>query len=594
MNRIDRKSNRPLIFAFRLYLFLGEILARIRLINVENYRCIQQLKWFPGQGLNCLIGPGDSGKSSVLDAIDLCLGARRVFNMTDADFHGLDVEKPISISITLGELDDGLKSLETYAPYLRSFNPANGEIADEPHAGHETVLTVNVTVGSDLDPVWSLVSGRDDLREQRRYLTWSDRARISPNRIGALADYNLAWRRGSVLNKLSEERADTSAALAKAARDARRTFGDAAEAQLGITLKIVTETANELGINTGGPLKAMLDAHSVSFTGGTIALHGPDGVPLRALGTGSTRLLLSGLQRKAAANASVILIDELEHGLEPHRILRLLGSLGAKEQRPPLQGFITTHSPVAIRELSGDQLVVVRKTGGSHTATVVGTRNDIQGTIRSFPEAFLAPSVLVCEGATEVGLIRGLDIFLAAKGYVSFHASGVSLVDANGVTRLYNRADPFRYLRYRIGVLRDDDEQPDATLENNFQVGGGTLFKWRAGRALEDELFYSLPDQAVLELLNKAEGFLGSDLIDGQLRSLSGNALSLASCKAAVTPQSRGVMASAAKTKNNPWFKTVSRAEEIGRDVVAPYLDRSDTGFSTIINNIWKWLHSGG
>ena len=569
-------------------------MARIRIISIENYRCIQQCTWYPGQGLNCLIGPGDSGKSSILDAIDLCLSARRNPNLTDADFHGLDVERPISISVTLGELDDSLKSLETYAPYLRSFNPANGAIADEPQAGHETVLTVNVTVSSDLDPVWSLVSGREDLRDQRRFLTWADRARISPNRIGALADHNLAWRRGSVLNKLSEERVETSAALAKAARDARLAFGDAADAQLGTTLQIVTETANELGIATGGPLKAMLDAHSVSFSGGTIALHGQDGVPLRALGVGSTRLLLSGLQRKAAANASVILIDELEHGLEPHRILRLLGSLGAKEAQPPLQGFITTHSPVAIRELSGNQLVVVRKDGGVHTAITVGVQNDIQGTIRSFPEAFLAPSVLVCEGATEVGLLRGLDQYLTSIGQTSLHASGVSLVDANGVTRLYNRAEPFRGLRYRVAVLRDDDEQPDASTEAGFQIGGGILFKWRPTRALEDELFQCLPDQAVLALLAKAEVFVGPELIDSQIRSLSNGALNIGACRTGVTPQSRLVLAAASKVKNNSWFKTVSRAEEIGRDVVALHLNQSEPGFVAIIKDIWGWLRSAG
>lgn len=548
----------------------------------------------PGPGLNCLIGPGDSGKSTILDAIDLCLGTRRNPSITDADFHGLDVETPISISITIGELDDGLKSIETYAPYLRSFNPANGEVADEPHSGHETVLTINVTVGSDLDPVWRLVSGREDLRDQKRFLTWADRARISPNRIGALADHNLAWRRGSVLTKLSEERADTSAALAKAARDARLAFGNAAEAQLGATLQIVTQTAEELGIATGGPLKAMLDAHSVSFTGGTIALHGPDGVPLRALGVGSTRLLLTGLQRKAAAKASVILIDELEHGLEPHRILRLLGSLGAKEQQPPLQGFITTHSPVALRELSGDQLVVVRKADRGHMATAVGTQNEMQGTIRTFPEAFLAPSILVCEGATEVGLIRGLDIYKTTLNQISIHASGVSLIDAKGVSQLYNRAQPFRDLRYRVSVLRDDDAQPDAGTEAAFQAGASSVLKWRAGRALEDELFQSMPDPAVLSLLAKAEEFLGADLIDNQIKSLSGNTLDLVACKTAVTASSRLVMAAAAKTKQNPWFKTVSRAEEIGRDIVGPHLEQSEPGFRAIIDDIWRWMQGAG
>ena len=34
------------------------------------------------------LGPGDSGKSSILDAIDLCLGARRTVGFADTDFYG--------------------------------------------------------------------------------------------------------------------------------------------------------------------------------------------------------------------------------------------------------------------------------------------------------------------------------------------------------------------------------------------------------------------------------------------------------------------------------------------------------------------------
>jgi hypothetical protein len=52
-------------------------MARIRHVQIENFRCIQHLVWVPSPGINCLIGPGDSGKSSILDAIDYCLGARR-------------------------------------------------------------------------------------------------------------------------------------------------------------------------------------------------------------------------------------------------------------------------------------------------------------------------------------------------------------------------------------------------------------------------------------------------------------------------------------------------------------------------------------
>ena len=87
----------------------------------------------------------------------------------------------------------------------------------------------------------------------------------------------------------------------------------------------------------------MLDAHSVSFNGGTISLHDDGGVPLRGLGVGSARLLVAGLQREAAGR-----FDDHSHRrvgtwLEPYRIIRLLGSLGAKEKDPPLQAAGLRH-----------------------------------------------------------------------------------------------------------------------------------------------------------------------------------------------------------------------------------------------------------
>lgn len=70
-------------------------MALIRNIEVRNFRSISHVNWWPKPGLNCLIGPGDSGKSSLLDAIDLALGARRSYPFSDADFHLMDTSKPI-------------------------------------------------------------------------------------------------------------------------------------------------------------------------------------------------------------------------------------------------------------------------------------------------------------------------------------------------------------------------------------------------------------------------------------------------------------------------------------------------------------------
>ncbi|MBX5461582.1 MAG: AAA family ATPase [Steroidobacteraceae bacterium] len=571
-------------------------MARIRVVEITNFRGIKQMTWYPAAGINCLIGPGDSGKSSILDAIDLCLGARRSIQFTDADFHLLDVETPITIAVTLGELNDDLKNLDAYGMYVRGFNAGTGVIDDEPERDAETVLTVKLTVASDLEPTWTLVSERAEAQALMRNLSWSDRVRLAPTRIGAMADYHLGWRRGSVLNRISEERADTSAALAKAARDARAAFGDQAQGQLGETLGIVAATAKELGIPIGENIRAMLDAHSVSFSGGTISLHDEDGVPLRGLGIGSTRLLITGLQRKAAAQSSIILIDELEHGLEPHRIIRLLDSLGAKETPPPLQVFMTTHSPVALRELSGNQLFVTRASPARHEVRVVGIEDGIQSTIRLYPDAFLAPKVIVCEGASEVGLIRGLDQYRTANGSEAITAQGTALVDCGGgdADRPFKRAAALRALGYRVAVVRDDDKKPTAAVETAFIADGGTVVAWRDGRALEDELFLGLTDNGVGKLLDQAVELHGEELVNDHIKSVSQNAKDLNCIRTealieGITHESRVVLGKAARTKKAGWFKSVTWMENVARDIVGPDLANADADFRALINRIFAW-----
>ena len=329
-------------------------MARIRKVQIAHFRGIESFEWFPSAGLNCLVGPGDSGKSTILDAIRHCLGVSRQTRFTDTDFHRLDVSKHIDISLTIGELSESLMQLDNYGMYVQSYDQMSGDIEDEPDGSTETALTINLTVNSDLEPSWKLVSERAAAQNQRRDLSWADRVRLAPARIGTSADYHLGWSRGSVLQRLSEQRANTSAALAEAARAARTTFGEKSQDELQEALTTVAETAIDLGIPIGNEVTAMLDAKSVSLGGGTITLHDGNGIPLRGLGAGSTRLLIAGLQQSAAAESPIVIIDEIEHGLEPHRIIRLLDSLGAKEASPSLQVFMTTHSPVALRELEAE------------------------------------------------------------------------------------------------------------------------------------------------------------------------------------------------------------------------------------------------
>ena len=240
-------------------------MARIRKLEIQNFRCIRGLTWTPSDGINCLVGPCDSGKSSILDAIDLCLGARRNVAFGDTDFHSLDVNQAIRIEATLGDLPDALLNLDAYGEHLRGFDPATGAVEDEPRAGIETVITLRLLVNADLEGQWTLYSERAEAQGLERWLSWKDRLLLSPARIGSYANSNLSWTRGSVLNRLTEERIDLGAELASAARDARTRFGDQASAQLAQTLQVVTETAKDLGVPVGTMATALLDAHSVSI-----------------------------------------------------------------------------------------------------------------------------------------------------------------------------------------------------------------------------------------------------------------------------------------------------------------------------------------
>lgn len=575
-------------------------MARIRRIQIENFRSIQSLDWSPAPGFNCLVGPGDSGKSSILDAIDLCLGARRNASFGDTDFYRLDVTRPIQIMATLGDLPDDLINLDSYGDFLRGFDLANQTLEDEPRFGIETVLTLTLRVESDLEPLWQLYSERARQQGIERNLAWKDRARISPARIGSYANINLSWSRNSILNRLTEDRPDLGGALAAAARDARLSFGAQAGAQLRQPLQIVTQTAMNLGVPVGAFAQALLDAHAVSIGDGAIALHNEQGIPLRSLGTGSSRLLIAGLQRQAAQAASIALVDEVEFGLEPHRLIRFMDSLGAKNVPEPLQVFLTTHSPVALRELSGHQLFVVRSLADHHEVRQAGITDDVQSTLRADPEAFLAKRVVVCEGASEVGLMRGLDQHWITLGHPSFLALGGAYVNVNGGNpdRAYQRGSALLSLGYQVLVIIDADKPVNAEIQNAFLAAGGQSATWGQGRALEDELFASLPDAAVDRLIALAIEVRERDLVASHIRDRSQNTLNLDAIQGfreqgiPYAPPTRAALGLASRIRNNGWFKSVTTYEFIAKTIIGPELNASHQSLQATINWIEGWIHA--
>lgn len=572
-------------------------MSQIRHVYIKNFRAVKELEWFPTPGLNCLIGPGDSGKSTILDAIDLALGARRSYPFTDADFFQLDTTSPIEIFVTVGALDVQLKNIEAYGRSLRGYEAGTREISDEPQAGQEDVLTVRLTVGRDLDPDWLLYSDRAQEEGLERRLQWKHRELITPARLGVTSDHHLAWGNRSLLNKLSEEGLDLTATLAELSRSARDAFAEHEIEGISGVLEKVKTLARNLGVDVGD-LKALLDAKSVSLSHGAISLHNNDNTPLRQLGTGSSRLLISAIQ-KAATTSRILIVDEAEFGLEPFRITRLLNELGSKEPEPEQQVFITTHSPYVLKELQANQLHVVRARAEGmapfppplmeHSHKIYSLQGDDveQSTLRTCSEAFFSRAVIVCEGKTEIGLVRGIDLHRQATQETTIYSNGTYCADGGGDS-MFQRAGVFRALGYPTSIFKDSDKNTEQGEAINTARGSGiNLYEWGNALATENALFLYSPADTITQLLELAIMRKSRDSIAANIESESGNTFSLDDCLANFNDAMRPILGAAAKNKG--WYKDIEPAEQFARKIVGPRYSDFDPAFTQPINELFQW-----
>ena len=153
---------------------------------------------------------------------------------------------------------------------------------------------------------------------------------------------------------ISNTEQDINSYLNDLARETKDNFEKNDLSSLKNSFNTITAESKELAV----PIESFepkLDIKSVNINSSGISLHNKN-IPIRNLGLGSKRLLSIVLQKKIFSSNYTILIDEIEHGLEPHRIIRLLKQLKTNN---PGQVIISTHSPVPLCELSIDELFVM-------------------------------------------------------------------------------------------------------------------------------------------------------------------------------------------------------------------------------------------
>ncbi len=545
---------------------------RIRHLSIRNFRGIRKMEWpLPDKALFCLIGRGDCTKSTILEALRRVFYAQWNLAFDDADFYQCVPENKISIAVVLGNIPDEFRDLGSYGHLLCGWNLETLRRHDEPGDGLEDALRIRLVVGDDLEPSWSVIKNDDD---EGVPFKANDRAKAAVSLIGAVSDRHLTWSRGSLLSHLTEAENISSslAGAGRAAKSAMDVCRDKNLTEFDKVAKIAEATARTLGVNVASAYKAQLDSEAINVRIGGLALHDGE-MPLRQLGLGSKRMLTTGLQKSGLRVPHITLFDEVEIGLEPHRIARLVHHL--KEDATG-QYFLTTHSPVVLRELKVDDLYIVHSRNGTTeiiAANKPAIADSIQGKIRSGAEAFLAPKIIVCEGATEAGFLRGLDSYWVSKAKNSFAYQGVALFDANGASRIKEIAEDLKELSYDVSILADSDEPghfSDADADD-LRGKGVEVTVWEEALSIEGRVFADLPWAGVMAGFEAACTIKGNrDRVLDQVQSKYTAGFDRNYLAWTDVADLRTALGKAAKASS--WFKRQSWAQEWAA-AICHYLD---------------------
>lgn len=536
-------------------------MSRIHSLHIENFRGIKSLdQIFQMKSFVCLIGRGDSGKTSILKAISYVLSPNWNLSISDLDFYNADITQNIVIEVVVGDLPTELITLQKYGQYINLLDE-DKVISDieDPNADQEKMaLRVRLTIDSTLEPKWEVCSGRDIGNIS---ISASDRAKLNIFMVSDYVDNHFAYSKGSPLYSLLRHGlTDKALTDKKIVEVVRRSYDAIKEAKTfdefeEITAK-VKDSAQKIGLTITN-LKTMLEFKENAYTESNITLHSDD-IPYRLHGKGSKRLLSIAIQKSLIGEGGIMLVDEIEQGLESDRARNLARLLSKNEYG---QIFITTHSKDVIVEPDISSVYLMRK----GESKLFNLPKDIQGSLRAQPAAFFAKRVISCEGATEEGIIRAISDHLQENRGYGLAVQGIVHIDGGGSNKFYKIAQIFKSIGYDCLVFCDDDNRTVDKDKEEALRNGVEIVLCDNGKAIEQQIFNDLPWQGVCELLDYAIEEHGEEKI-----IVSNGWESIDKIKASskdIQMKLREELGNKAKSKQ-AWYKCIHHGEQLGKIII--------------------------
>ena len=192
--------------------------------------------------------------------------------------------------------------------------------------------------------------------------------------------------------------------------------------------------------------------------------------------------------------------------------------------------------------------------------------------------------VIVCEGATEVGICRALNEHRIATEKRSLELGAISLVDGTG-SNFVDYCLKFKEAGFDVCVFCDSDDngindKKKELIENEIEV-----VDCDDSNAIEQQFFNDLPWDKVTSLLEYAKDTSGEQSVFDRLSIRSLYELEN-------TKETRGLIGLKAKGKDNKkgWFKSIGHGEVLGRVWFSSLNEIEETHLKAQYDGLMNWI----
>lgn len=153
----------------------------IRQLTLRRFRRFANFTWFPQPGINCLIGPGDGGKTTILEAIGRATSAAPASAASEHDYFRRKSEAGFEIELLIGDLSPELKGAFR-PPALWGWQGPGKELRTAPIEGADAVLRILVRGTPDLETEHRVIAPNDE----ELYLSVDKRRLLGLCRVGEM------------------------------------------------------------------------------------------------------------------------------------------------------------------------------------------------------------------------------------------------------------------------------------------------------------------------------------------------------------------------------------------------------------------------